>query len=211
MCMEEYPLGEIFGMVMYSKCPKNSSERAAEAALPAYYSRTLLNPRSANALLRASVEIWTWKEISETAAENPHRAFAAIGANNKVPDDIWIDQSLAKLDNIKLTNTTAIRSLLLEFEEIHTDIHEAKGTYTYAQLIATINTTLLTMPREYNDFVQHWKLTHYNATMNKDIFKQFRTLLLHYADENKVHWLTAPKALFRCVNSAYAGRIEGLN
>jgi hypothetical protein len=50
------------------------------------------------------------------------------------------------------------------------------------------------MPREYNDFVQHWKLTHYNATMNKDIFTQFRTLLLHYADENKVHWLTAPKA-----------------
>ena len=110
---------------------------------------------------------------------------ASIVDNNKPDDEIQFERSLVKLDHVKLDDITAIRPFLTEFEDIYNDIQDANGTLTRSQLITKI---LAALPRPYNSFIQHWRLTHFGKKVSADDFKEFRSLLLNYADDNGARW-----------------------
>jgi len=57
------------------------------------------------------------------------------------------------------------------------------------QLINKINGVL---PRQYNPFLNHWKLNHYSTLITADVFRTYKTLLFNYRDDNKDKW-TIPK------------------
>jgi hypothetical protein len=137
------------------------------------------------ALLRAAVQPWVWKKLSTEDAIDPCKAWIAISTSNKASDDVLLERSLAKLNIIKLSDPVAIRPFLSQFEEVYSDIQDVSGTFTRSQLVAKMNAAL---PRQYDYFVQYWKLGHYNAPVTETLFKKYRSLLLNYADDNKERW-----------------------
>jgi hypothetical protein len=84
-----------------------------------------------------------------------------------------------------MTDPAAIRPLLAMYEGLFHDLHEAGGTLSRLQLINKINGAL---PRQYNPFLNHWKLTHYGTLITNDVFKIYKNLLFNYRDDNKDKW-----------------------
>jgi hypothetical protein len=147
--------------------------------------------RSAVALLRAAVETWVWKRIPEAYRTDPHLAFTNIKKHNKAPDQVIVQRCLRKLDTIKLTDVTSIRDFVVQFEETYDDIHDANGTYPRSQLIDKVNEVL---PHQYNNFINHWSITHLgNFDVTEEVWEKYRDLLLQYADAHSDRW-TAAKA-----------------
>lgn len=143
------------------------------------------NARGAIALLRASVESWIWKEVPEDATGHPRKAWQAISNGNQASDNIRLERALEKLDMIKLEDATAIRPFLTKFEEVYNDIKEAGGTFTRAQLMLKINRGL---SRPYNIWVENWKINNRDKVVTDEVFRDYRTSLLTYADDHKEQW-----------------------
>ncbi|CAN9364447.1 unnamed protein product [Alternaria sp. RS040] len=167
------------------------SPQEATAELQLYYAQLQAwkdwnkTSRTALALLKASVKPWVWSEIPEEDQVDPKLAWDAICLTNKPPDDVTVDRALAKLDKLNLSDPVDVRSHITHAQELHNDITLAHGTLTYAQLISKINNSLL---HQYSLFVNHWKLTYYNISITELVFKQYKTMLYNYRDDNKDKW-----------------------
>ncbi|KAH7095736.1 hypothetical protein FB567DRAFT_544013 [Paraphoma chrysanthemicola] len=140
--------------------------------------------RFAIVMLRRAVQPWMWKEINEEHTCSPHLAYAAITRNNKAPNYVLLDRALTKINEIKLTDFTAIRPDLSSIKTLCNDVIEAEGTISYSQLIIKINHSL-PVP-EYQYFIFLWNLQHnISEDVTKAVYQDYQTRLVGCTDSNK--------------------------
>lgn len=142
--------------------------------------------RHALNLLRVAVEPWVHKEIESDIQGDPHRAWVALAKANKEPDGVRLDRALQAIEKIKMNSPSEAREYISRFSEVYDDILDAGGKCSHSRLISTI---IHGLPTQYNTFVKYWHIHKSLSTKTRSsMYKDFRTRLLRYAEDNKKCW-----------------------
>jgi len=140
--------------------------------------------RSALALLHAAVEPQLWKELKRP--KSPASAIKAIKRNyeTNLPDDIASDRARAWISSLELEDPTAVRQFLNDFEERYGDVRFTNLTSEYC--IMSISRALPKTTRySYVCFCENqWRYYSFGRTTDRELFKEFRSLLLKYTADN---------------------------